>query len=143
MFCGLGAVPIVLLISVFYSRFLVRAYEEGGMVALLLKIASCFLVVSVLLEVGLMLNLGAAVAHDRFNPFFDRLHALNILLGPAAITNLVAILIHRQTVDNNEARFYSSAVCFLAIMCGLYSNVAVDGVVHYRTDGEGTYRITE
>lgn len=143
LFGALCALPFAGVVAAFYPRWLLKISENRGFFFVLIMAASCLVAGLVVLELALIFKLGIVAAHDQFKPSFDVLHGWNVLLGPAAITNLIFCLLRRCVANERRMCLATSIACFSAIVLVLGSHLWIDETAHYRTDSEGTFRIKD
>lgn len=137
------ALPIAVVISVFYPRFIVKLFGRNRIFPSVLCILSCIVVVAVCIEIGVIAKYGIVVVHDSSHSLLDKLQGWNSLLGPASITNLAIWFLLQKKLPHHLVKLISGCICFAAIMLMGLSNLFYDDAAHYRTDKEGTYRIQE
>jgi hypothetical protein len=137
------ALPVAILVGIIYPSLVIRLCEKSRVLSLAVGVVSTLIALSMSAEIMLIAKMGLLSAHDEFHPLLDTWHGCNTLLGPAALTNLTILWLRRNGKGVQLTWLVAGCACSLFIMAFVASSVLYDDAVHYRTDGEGTYRIDE
>ena len=131
-------IPVALVVSTVYTNFVIRTYEKSGFIFKAQRVLPYFIIPLLILEVVVLVSMGAFAAHQKFGGWFDWMHTANLFLGSAAVVNLVVAVFRRfeQNSSYPFTRFTACSVCFVMMIVSMFTNIYVYEDT-YGVDGMG------
>lgn len=123
------AIPVTFVTSFIYVGLIFLVFPSWLFVRKICVVASCGIIVLVLLEIGLLQILGAKATYWYLGQIFTVIHFTNFLLAPPAVANIVFVLIDKHAKRKFFAFVLSCFCCWIACMIMLLGNIAVDEAI--------------